>query len=179
MKQSAKYYLVEITSTAKGSTSRLIRSSVRKDLAVRLLTHATMLRSKVFGYASGITLFNDSDGDLVDTLSNHVSPELFCTDNDGRFWCLLSNRNEALELLHEYREDPRYKDNFSDDEVPEHFRQQLDTLNEFKDRVDKFETFINTKWPIKAEPAKVGAPKAKITKKVSSKKSNKNLRSWA
>ena len=148
--QVGKCYLVRVSESGS-STVHLIKSNLRKDLAVRLLTHATGnsgRTSRVFGQAT-VTLMNGIGSD-IDSFYDHVDPSIFVQDGiDGGYFCLLCNRNEAMEVLREYKEDPRYKD---DCEGPDCFQHQMAGTQAYKDVVDRLATLIGERWPAK-EPA--------------------------
>ena len=71
--------------------------------------------------------------DDTDTFGSFVPPHLLVDDGvNGNNFCLISNRNEAVELLNEYKEDQRYSAGSS-----------------YTDSVNKFEALINGRWPSK------------------------------
>jgi hypothetical protein len=157
--QVGKCYLVRVTESGS-SAVHLIKSNLRKDLAIRLLTHATGKTSRVFGQAT-VTLMNGISGD-IDNFYDHVDPGIFVQDGtDGRYFCLLCNRNEALEVLREYREDPRYND---DCDGPDCYQHQMADTIAYKEVVDRLATLIGERWPSK-DPSAVTEPEiAKPTK---------------
>lgn len=134
-------FLVEI-SNSNGKSIRIIKSSIKKDLAIRLITHATINKTRVFGQAS-VTLMNALESDICN-ITDYISPSLIINDGiNGMAFCLLSNRHEAIELLEEYKKDIRYKDQFDDSD----YSHQTSKTKNYINSVNEFENLINERWP--------------------------------